>query len=489
MSEFEARARPGMWGYIIMLSLLVSFSAIATYVILTRLNLLYFLVVLGGIIGVFLLFRISTKDLSVALILWLLSMSGFQYTVRLAMPGLPDLSIDRLLLIWIIIMFLLQLVVYKRKLQGPFTLDVLIITHTVYIFVSMLFSKPTALPAWLMSSLMPLFAYLYGRHIIKDDKQIRIIFLFFLGISVYFFITAIGEHFRWHQLVWPKAILDPTAGQLWHPGRARGPVMHPPLFGQLIAMLIPVYFFFLTRRTGVFTRFLLAISLSLSLVALLLAYTRGPWLAAAVSFLVLGALRNKYRKALGVLAVIGLLVGTLGLFQLADSDFLQERIGDEGTTENRFAFFLMSVKMIADHPLVGVGFFCAKEKHWLYNQGGYIPFYGYISKRSGRGTVPHDIYLGRAADEGLISIIMLMSMGVIAGREFLRKWRIDPPGRWFNRDAMAVMVSIGACYLAGGMVIDYRYFDLINVIVYLLMGIVCGFPVESKNDPERLVHV
>ncbi|MBU1072162.1 hypothetical protein KKG45_02850, partial [bacterium] len=312
MSEFEARARHSVWGDSIVLSLLVSFSALASYFVLTWLGLLYFVVVLGGVIGVFLLFKISTRDLSIAMVLWFLSMSGFQYSVRLAMPGLPDLSIDRLLLIWIIIMFLLQLVIYKKKLQGPFTVDILIIVHTVYIFVSMIFSRPDAFPAWLMSSLVPLFAYLYGRHIIKADSQLRTIFIFCLGLSVYYYITAIGEHFGWSQLVWPKAILDPTVGQLWHPGRARGPVMHPPLFGQLIAMFIPVYFIFLTRKTSLFAKALLALSFVCSLVALLLAYTRGPWLAASISFLVLGLLRPKFRKTLIVLTLVGLLVATLG---------------------------------------------------------------------------------------------------------------------------------------------------------------------------------
>lgn len=488
MSVFGARAGTGARGNVFVLSLMASLSGFVTYLMLTRLGLLYFVVVLGAIIGIFLLFKLSTKDLSIAMVLWFLSMSGFQNAVRLRMPGLPDLSIDRVLLIWIIIMLLLQLAIFKKKLKGPFTLDILIIVHTVYIFVSMIISRPNALSAWIQSSLVPMFAYLYGRHIINEGKQLRTIFYFFIALSVYYYITAIGEHWGLSQFVWPKAILDPNVGHLWHPGRSRGPVMHPPLFGQLIAMLIPVYFLFLGRKMGVYRKALLSISLALSLVSLLLAYTRGPWLAAAVSFVVLGLLRPNFRKMLGVMTVIGLLVGTLGLFQLANSDFLQERLGDSGTADNRYAFFLMSTKMIADHPLFGVGYFAAKDMHWLYNQGGYIPFYGYISKRSGRGTVPHDIYLGRAADEGLVSIFMLMTMGLIVGKEFMRKWRLDPQDRWFNRDVMAVMAAIVACYLAGGMVIDYRYFDLINVITYMFMGVVCGYPVESGNEPGYTLH-
>jgi hypothetical protein len=118
---------------------------------------------------------------------------------------------------------------------------------------------------------------------------------------------------------------------------------------------------------------------------------------------------------------------------------------------------------------------------WLYNQGGEIPFLGHIDKRSGRNMVPHDIYLGRAADEGLISIVMLAAMMALAGREFIRKWNADPKGRLFNRDSLAAMAAIMACYMVGGLTIDYRYFDLINVMIYLFMGIVYGYPIAVAS--------
>jgi O-antigen ligase len=482
MSVIEARTRSGAWGKLLALSLMVFAIAFATFVVLTYLGLFYFVVVLSAVIGVFILFKVSTRDLSIAMILWFLSMSGLQYTIRLAMPGLPDLSIDRVLLIWIVIMFLLQLVIYRQKLQGPFTLDFLIIIHTVYIMVNMLFARPGALPAWLMSSLVPLFGYLYGRHIIKKDSQLRTIFYFFIALSVYYFTTAIGEFTKMDFLVWPKSILDSNVGQLWQPGRARGPVMHPPLFGQMIAMMLPFYFFVLTRRSSVAVKAILGGSFLLSMVGVFLAYTRGPWLAAAVGLMVLGVMRPNFRKVLGGLAVLGLVVGMLGLFQLADSEFLQERLSDEGTTDNRLAFLVMSVKMIADHPLFGVGYFASKDMLWLYNEGGDLPLIGHISKRSGRDMVPHDIYLGRAADEGLLSIFMLASMALLVAKVFKRKWQANPRGQWFNRDSMAVMAAITACYLVGGMAIDYRYFDLINVMIYMMMGIIYGYPIET--DPE-----
>ncbi len=482
MRQLGHRLRDGALTGALPVVMIMLVCSLATYMALVYLGLHFFVLVLACFIGVFLLFKISTRDLSIALILWLLTMSGFQHAFRVPMPGLPDLSIDRLLLMWILVMFMLQIVIYKRKLIGPFTLDILVVVHTVYIMVNMIITQPDGLPFWVASSFVPAFAYMYGRHILKSDKQIAVIFGFILALSIYYSITAIGEHFGLDFLVWPKQILDPHYGHLWHPGRSRGPVMHPPLFGQLISMMIPVVFLFLARRGNLLYKALIGGSLLLSFAGLFLAYTRGPWLATAASLPVLGILRPQYRRILGGLAVLGLVIGTLGLFQLANSDFLQERLNSENTMHNRLAFFIMSTKMIADNPLFGVGYFNAKNKHWLYNEGGDLPFFGHVSKRSGRDTVPHDIYLGRAADEGLVSIAMLAAMFILTFREFLRKWRANPQNTWFNRNTMAAMAAVMVSYLVGGMVIDYRYFDLINVIFYLFMGLIYAYPIRTESD-------
>lgn len=459
--------------------------ALVSYVILTRLGLMIYLIALAVLVAVIILFKLSTRDLSFALILWFFTMSGFQSVGRVSMPGLPDVSIDRLLLTWIVFLFLFQLLSGRNRIKGPFTIDILITIHTVYIFGSMFLNNLAYLPHWVNSSMVPLFAYLYGRHIVKEEKQIRNIFYFLLALSVYYFITAIAEYYRIDALVWPKAILDPHAGHLWQPGRSRGPIMHPPLFGQLQAMLAPVYFIFMSRRVGVFKMGLLGISFCLSLVGLFFAYTRGPWLAVAVSLPLLGFMRPKFRRVLGALAIVGVVIGLLGLYQMANSDFLQERLEDSGTFENRLAFFVTSFHIISDSPLFGMGYFQAKNYVWLYNQGGYIPLYGYVSKRSGRDVVPHDIYVGRTADEGLVSIVLLSAIGILALRAFLRQWRADPQGPWFNRDILAVIAAIWVCYLVGGLVIDYRYFDLINVIVYFFMGLIYGFEGQYRKGAPR----
>ncbi len=440
-------------------------------------NLVY---VLGGLLVFAMLAYISVRDLSIALILWMLSMAGLRSLGMVPMPGLPDFTYDRPLLIWIIVILLLRLVTGRTRLHGPYLADILILLHTIYILVQLeLIGSKIHFHNWVMSNFGPFFAFMYGKYVIKDQRELRNILFFFLGISIYFYVESIAQQYNWNFLIWPKAILNPEVGALWHPGRSRGPVMHPPLFGQLIATFMLTHLFLLTLKIRTTYKILITISLLFCTLGLVFTYTRGPWLAAACAVGVLAILRPSYRRVLAVLAIVVVAVGAVGAVKLIDTEFLQERMETVGTVENRLGFMANSTRMIADHPLFGVGYFKFNEYRQLYNQGVNIPFYGYIKKRAGAKVPIHDIFLGRLAEEGFFGCAMLVWFTFAIFKFFLKKWRADPQEKWFNRDTLALFAAMMVCYSIGGMVIDYRYFDLVNVVFFLLAGLIYGYRNEE----------
>jgi O-antigen ligase len=107
--------------------------------------------------------------------------------------------------------------------------------------------------------------------------------------------------------------------------------------------------------------------------------------------------------------------------------------------------------------------------------------------------VIHDIYLGRLAEEGLVSVLMLFGFSFQIFRAGLFKWRRKLKDKWFNHDTLTLFAAIMVCFHIGGMVIDYRYFDLINVFYFLLAGIIYGYrnvdygfgQAEKRDLPSR----
>jgi len=399
------------------------------------------------------------------------------------MPGLPDLSLDRILLIWIITIFVLRVVVQGERFQGPYWGDLFLFLHTLYILVQMQFiGSSHHFHEWVLSMFTPMMGFIYGKYTIKKDRELRNLLVFLFLLSIYYSLMSIAQHHSIDPLLWPKTILDKSKG-LWHTGRSRGPVLHPPMFGQLIALLLMVNLFFLAKARTVFMRFVYGACFAGSMLGSLYTYTRGPWVALIAGFGFMAFFSKSFRGILLILAVIGFMAGLLGVAQMANSEFLQERLENTNTIENRLGFLANTFRMTRDNPLFGIGYFQWMEEVGYYNQTTTIPLYGLVRKKTSAHVPIHDIYLGRLAEEGILGVTLQWAFYLVIFRAFVRKFRANVWSKWFDRDIMVLIGAILFTYMVGGMVIDYRYFDLINVLFYLFAGIIYGYNPKANSNP------
>ena len=426
---------------------------------------------------------ISWRNMALLVFLWLFTMSGFRSYAMIYMPFLPDISLERVMALWILILFSLRLLMRRDNLQGPYTVDILLTLHVLYLLANVMYiGNKHYVHEWTISALSPMIGYLIGKHMMRWDKDVRSLFIVFFLILIYYYIQSIAQKFNLDFLIWPKAILNEYKG-MWPAGRSRGPFLHPPLFGQMMAMFMMVQFFFFYRVKMRLARTLVLLSIGLSGLGLLFTYTRGPWLAAVVGVITLGVLRPRYRQLIATLGVLVVVAGFVGVLQLANSDLLQNRFTDMHTIDNRVAAASAALRMWRDHPLLGIGWFNWESVYPLYRRGEEIPLYGYVARHAGKGVVIHDIYWGRLAEEGLVSISLLFaSLGLIWLR-FRRLWARAHDSDWLSRDGLAVVAGIFVAYLVGGMVIDYRYFDLVTAVPYLLAGILMGYEMPEHPPP------
>lgn len=433
----------------------------------------------GALLLLSVLAWVSMRDLSLALIIWLVSMSGLRHIGMVHMPILPDFSIDRLMLMWVMLIFWLRWAIQGRPLKRPLAAEILLLVHMLYLLYLVSQVDFTRFHEWVLSSLSPLFAFIFGKNVISTQREIRNLMLLFFVLTIYYYITAIAERAGLEAMIWPKEILDKTLG-FYTPGRSRGPFLHPPLFGQVMGMLLLVHFFLLVNLRSLLARVLMYASLGLSLLGVFFSYTRGPWLATTVGLLTLGALRTRYRRMLAGMAIVAVLVLAVGIINPAQDEFAKKRFETTNTIENRLGFMANAIEMIKDNLVFGVGYFQFMNRLHEYSHSVNVPFYGFVKRSLGDEVPIHDIYIGRLAEEGLISSLMQFAFYALILRAFVRKWRRNYKTPWFNNELLAVFAGIMVCYLVGGMVIDYRYFDFINVVFYLLAGIIYGYRPEDE---------
>ena len=450
-------------------------------------------VVSAGLFSACVLLILLVRKPIVICAVWFLAMSGLQAVGMIRMPGLPDFSIARLFLVLVLIMIPIGVIRGRHLFTPPYAPDILVIAHAVYVLLNMyLLGDGLRFNTWVASSLAPAVGYFFGKQFVKEEGQLRVLLVFLSLVSVYFWVTCIGEHFEIRALVWPKEILNRDIGNSWF-GRSRGPFLQPSLTGQFLGWYLMIQLFLLTRRINITVKVLVVLNIAMIGVALLYTYTRGPWLATAVGLGVMAVLRPGYRKMILAASVVGVLMTVTDFLRPSQDEFLEERLGTTDTIENRLGFLATATRMIAEKPLFGVGYFQYLDEAPLYNRGTSIPFYGFVKRQAGADVAIHDIYIGRAAEEGLVSLMIFLGLVGVCAYHMRRQWRVAVAGTWYGRDFIALTAGIAVSYLLHGMIIDFRYFDIINVLPLFLVGIVMSFPsptdlAEAGGSPgDRLL--
>jgi O-antigen ligase len=459
-----------------------------SWVLLGQAGLSTVMIMLGVTVVGMVLSYLSWQNMAVLVCIWLFSMSGFRAYAMIYMPFLPDISLERVVALWIVVLFALRLIMRRDEIRGPFALDIVLMLHMLYILANVTYiGNRVYTHEWAISSVSPFIGYLIGKNMMARDKDVRFLLVFLFVLMVYYYTQSLAQHYKLDFLIWPKSILNRYEGA-WPEGRSRGPFLHPPLFGQMMAMLIPVQFYFFYRVRMRLARSLVLLSIGLSAFGVFYTLTRGPWLAAAVGIVTLGVLRPRYRQLLAAIGVLVAVAGFIGLLQVANTDLVQHRFSDTQTVGNRLAAMSAAVRMWRDNPLFGVGYFNWDDYYPLYHRGEHIPLFGYVTKYMGRGVVIHDIYWGRLAEEGLVSLGLLTGALAMVWFRFRYLWARVHDVDWLNRDALAAMAGVFVAYSVGGLVIDYRYFDLVNALPYLFAGILVGYRIPDhppSPDPYR----
>lgn len=409
---------------------------------------------------------------------WLTLLAGGEGVGMIPMPGLPDITVARLLLMFLMALIVLGMFWGKTPFKAPLLPDILVVLHTSYLLYNIMFiADGDHFHLWYIYSFIPAIAYFFAKQYFFAEHHIRNVLLSFVFLLIYFWWVSIAEHFRLTALVYPKAIMV-NEGERWM-GRSRGPFMQPALFGQIMGTYMLANLYFLTRDISQKYKLLLWANFGLSVVGILFTYTRGGWVATVAGMIVLGVLRPKFRKILAIMAITGVLIGGLGLINLADDEMLAERFTNEGTIEGRVGVFLATLKAVQQNPVFGVGFFMFRDDVAKYAQGAYVPLFGYVKDIGNEGSI-HEMYVGRAAEEGLLGMGLYFGFVAAIAWQLVRRWRENPQGEWYNRDLLALLAAMTIVYLVGGLAIDFRYFCLVNVLPYFCAGLVAGYPSGTK---------
>jgi hypothetical protein len=457
-------------------------SVVGSYLLWTRFGIGIFPIALGVLVFLSLFTIVSFKHLTVPFFLMVLSVGGFRTILSLQVPLMPDFYLDRILLIWLMLIFMVKFFAQGHIPRKPWRLDFLLLIHSSYILVRVSMGEMEHFNLWISSVFIPYLVYFFSKNIITDVKKIRLLLGVLLGLSIYYNITSIAEKFDINWLLWPRFMVEE------HPvflGRSTGPIRNPGIYGNALGMLLPIHLYFMATTKKQSTKIILGFSMALGFAGLYFTYTRGSWMAGLICLAVVAFFnRRHYLRTLLPLAFLVPFV-SFAFLGVGQDQVMKERVENEGTIGSRVGTQVTAIRVWRDYPLFGCGSFDYARVRGDYIAPVEVPLLGTIRFTRFRDNSAHDMYLGPLAEDGLVGMGLIIAVYIIVLMTLWKKlkWQKD-------KDHVALFVlplfaGIAASYLSGGLTISYRHTSILGALFFMAAGIADGYrPTLRQGQSE-----
>jgi hypothetical protein len=263
------------------------------------------------------LVRASREHLENALPVFAFFVTLMPLESRLVIPGVFDLNSMRVCLTTLLVLYFMR---KGERTKSTIPLKSLMLLHVGWALCSTAYSLSVMTSVkQLISQVVEyyLLYFLFIRTVTRLQTIYRIVFAMVMAMGVCSICSLPEVYEHWSVLrIFPSnlwmtfnGVLDPLYIEWGRGLRARSTFEHPILFGDALAMTIPLALYLLSVSEGRRERILLWISLGMMVWALYKTSSRGPWIATILCCgLMFLLINNRVRKYLTIVAVLGAIV-------------------------------------------------------------------------------------------------------------------------------------------------------------------------------------
>ncbi len=239
----------------------------------------------------------------------------------------------------------------------------------------------------------------------------------------------------------------------------------------LMLTLFPLGFFLLTFKKKyhirLFEKILLISCVCCPLLTILGGSSRGSQVAMAVTLILM--FRKKVFKLKYIVLLVVIILAVSKLLPEEQKDRFRNA-GTDQTSIQRKLYWKHGREMIAEHPILGVGFFNFAPY--------YQKHYSYDLLSSGTAQLPHNIFIQVGTDAGFMGLIpfsLLLLYALITPMVYNRRY-----GK--NNNDWLVLSIVGAGYGIFGFIIAGQF---VTVTYYPFLWIGLSFIVSAKNILQK----
>jgi O-antigen ligase len=397
------------------------------------------------------------------------------------------------------------MVVRREPLNLPRVLP-LICVFALIQFVGALFSKDVslAIPGLISFLLEGLAVYVLLTNVIRTPKLMRQVIwalliagLFAGALSFYQQVTrTFHNNYGGFAQMTSRGFDDLSGLVANRQYRLAGPIGEQNRYAQIMLMLLPLGLFRCWNERSLWLRAVAGVATACVAIGIVLTFSRGAAIGCGVLVLIMVYMRYITARQLGliVLGAVVMLAAFPGFLNRLASLHpllnLHAQLSDataeaDGAVKGRATAMLTAAMVCADNPLIGVG-----PNMFRFHYKDYARLVG--PRWQDGNWQAHNLYLGIAADNGLLGLFCFLAIIYITLRDLVRIHR-----RWERADPELAKMSVGVmlaivAYLVTGMGLHFayvRYFWLFMALAGALSIMsdraACGHAAEAYGRIEE----
>lgn len=230
--------------------------------------------------------------------------------------------------------------------------------------------------------------------------------------------------------------------------------------GLALIMILPLLHFLTNQTTSRWIRMGLNGSIGLTIIAILCTYSRGAFLALAITLFAFW-MKAKRRLLTGTVAV-AVLIGALAVLPSSwyDRMYTIDNYEVDESAQGRFNSWVFAIRLAADHPFTGGGFRVVDDEALYFR---YVPSaYGVHNF--------HSIYFEVLGEHGYVGLFFFLGVivaSLLTAQSIIRTARRQPSLEWARQLAAASQVSIVG-YCSAGAFVNLGFYDLFYAFAAIL---------------------
>lgn len=403
--------------------------------------------------------------------------------------GVPDITLTRLMVGWLLLLVVAQAVRGQRRLSRLTWPDYAYLLFVVAMFIgtpSSRWGSAQAFQAVFDAYVVPFLALFLARQLVRHPQDHRWVSIALLVVGVGLSLLIVREQLTGEVLFYNKPSLDYSRSFR----KIVSLMGNSAPMGVSTALTLPLGLMLLVQAVGAkhlpaakrgLAITLLAAANGFVVLGVFMTYNRASWLGIVVTLTALLILRASARRVFVPLLILLAVVAALSWQSLVASPAVTERLLEERSLDYRSISLELGLDMVRRQPLFGVGYgnfgFVADEVY------GWDP-----ASRLDSVAAAHNSYLFVAVSGGLLAFIPYVAWVAMVAWGGVQRWRLlsawpDRAAAAVYLDALAAGVALFLTYFLASATFDNAETYIMNLLFFVGLGAVWGLTEMAARSP------